>query len=99
VGGIRVLRAVDAFPAAVEVVEAVVLLVDDDDVLHLAQLVRTAVAVTRRRDRAGGERQHSHRSYEKRQEALAHEISSSIGLSPDAYGRAAFQISRHAAMR
>jgi hypothetical protein len=45
VGGVGVGKPVHALPAAVQVVEAVVLLVDDDDVLDLLKLLLVAIAL------------------------------------------------------
>ena len=65
--GVRGLADADALPAAVQVVEAVVLLVDDDDVLDVAELVLVAVRMTRCGARTGGHGQDSHGSHKNRQ--------------------------------
>ncbi len=63
VRGVGVRAAVHALPAAVEVVEAVVLLVDDHDVLDLRELVLPA----RRRQPARGGQQHDGRQDRQQQ--------------------------------
>ena len=56
------LSPVDALPAAVEVVEAVIFLVDDDDVLDAGKAVRSGRRGPRRRGHDGGQRS----GYQKR---------------------------------
>ena len=65
----RVLQAVHTFPAAVQVVEAVVLLVDDDEVLDLRELLpdrRSVVVPSRQRTRRKGHgAEYAHRKRRK----------------------------------